>query len=95
MAKFEKGHKKVGGKTIGTPNVKTQAWEQLGDFITETGAERAKEIMQTCTPEKFMIYYPMLLEYFKPKQNRTQTDLNINQLTAPIVLVHKVDDNIS
>lgn len=67
--KFEAGNK---GKPKGAKSHKTLAWEFLGDFITETGAERVKEILSDCPPEKFMVYYPLLLEYFKPKLARTE-----------------------
>ena len=71
MAKgFQKGHE--GHKPKGAKSEKTLAWEHLGEFITESGAERVKEILGTCPPDKFMVYYPLLLEYFKPKLARTE-----------------------
>ena len=69
MGKFEKGNP---GKPKGAKSEKTLAWEHLGDFITEAGAERVKEILSNCPPDKFMVYYPLLLEYFKPKLARTE-----------------------
>lgn len=69
MGKFEKGNK---GKPKGAISEKTIAWQNLGEFITESGAERVKDILATCPPDKFMVYYPMLLEYFKPKLARTE-----------------------
>lgn len=72
------------GRGKGTKNVasirKNMAWAELGDFFTNAGAERAAKIMMTCTDAEFMRYYQSLLEYFKPKQARTE---NYNtELTA-------------
>lgn len=78
------------GKPPGTKSKKTLAWEQLGEFITESGAERVKKILSECPPEKFMIYYPMLLEYFKPKLARTDT-LNLPKDTEPLNIIKIVD----
>lgn len=72
------------GKPVGTKSEKTLAWEQLGEFITEVGAQRVKDILLKCTPDKFMVYYPILLEYFKPKQQRVETNLNIQDNSLEI-----------
>lgn len=73
---FEKGNT---GKPKGAKSQKTLAWEHLGDFITESGAERVKEILSNCPPDKFMVYYPLLLEYFKPKLARTESKIEGEQ----------------
>jgi hypothetical protein len=73
--KYKKGESgNPAGKPKGAINEKTKAWEQLGDFITETGADRVKDILTTCTNDQFMFYYPMLLEYFKPKRARVDKE---------------------
>lgn len=82
---FKKGESgNLNGKPKGTKSEKTLAWEHLGDFITEAGAERVKQILSTCSPDKFMVYYPILLEYFKPKQQRVETNLNIQDNSLEI-----------
>lgn len=86
--KFEKGHK--GYKPVGAKSEKTLAWEQLGEFITEAGAGRVKKILAECPPEKFMIYYPMLLEYFKPKLARVD-NLDLPNDTKPLTKIEIVD----
>ena len=89
MAKgFQKGHE--GFKPKGAKSEKTLAWEHLGEFITETGAERVKKILSDCAPDKFMIYYPMLLEYFKPKLARTDT-LKLPEDSEPLNVIKIVD----
>lgn len=80
--KGQSGNKK--GKPVGTKSEKTLAWERLGDFITETGAERVKEILEDCSQKDFMIYYPMLLEYFKPKQQRVENTIKTEDTNIEI-----------
>lgn len=85
---FVVGHK--GAKPKGAIHSKTKAWENLGEFITEAGAERVKEILATCPPDKFLMYYTMLLEYFKPKLARVDT-LDLDKDTKPLTVIEIVD----
>lgn len=75
---FKKGHKKVEGSGMqkGQVTSKTQAWDSLGDFLTEEGAEKAREIIRNAPPEKFMLYYTMFIEYFRPKRSREDSSGN-------------------
>ncbi len=77
---FKKGQKKIGGKKKGTKNQKTLEWEEFGRHLLEYGLPRAQEILSKSTPDKFMEYFPKLLEYFKPKLGRTELkgELNVN-----------------
>lgn len=72
--KFLKGS---GGKPKGSFSKKTHAWMQLGDFITESGAQRAVSVMKNADDKEFMTMYTSLLDYFKPKMARTINE-NIN-----------------
>lgn len=85
---FEKGHK--GFKPKGAVSKKTEAWKHLGEFITEAGAERVKEILRTAPPDKFMLYYTTLLEYFKPKLARVD-NLQLDEETKPLTIIEIVD----
>ncbi len=67
-----KGHK--GFKPRGAISAKTIAWNNLGDFITEQGAERLKRILAESDDATFMKVYIQLIEYFKPKQSRIEPD---------------------
>jgi hypothetical protein len=58
------------GKARGTVSRRIQLWNELGEYLTTEGAERAVEILRTCPDEEFMVYYIKLCEYFKPKQSR-------------------------
>ncbi len=83
---FKKGHK--GYKPKGAVSEKTKAWENLGEFITETGAERIKTILASCEPEDFIKYYTLLLEYFKPKLGRVENKVEQKvqgQLTINVI----------
>ena len=51
---------------------------------------RVKEILSNCTPDKFMVYYPLLLEYFKPKLARVDK-LDLDKDTPPLTKIEIVD----
>lgn len=82
---FSKGQSgNLAGKPKGTKSHKTIAWEQLGDFITDSGAERVKDILTNCTKKEFMVWYPLLLEYFKPKQQRVENTIKTEDSSIEI-----------
>ena len=82
-----KGHK--GYKPKGSVSSKTIAWNNLGDFITEQGAERLKRIMNESDDATFMKVYIQLLEYFKPKQSRTELE-KINDEQRTLIIQREV-----
>jgi hypothetical protein len=92
--KFGKGHKKVGGIKKGQVQKRTRAWDQLGEFFTQAGAERAKDIMIKADDKEFMIYYDKLIEYFKPKLQRTDLTTDGEKIipTAPPQIIIKLDN---
>ncbi len=63
---------KKSGKTL-----KTRQWEALGDFLTEKGAERAMEVLDSLADMDYLEQYGKLLNYFKPKQQSTSIDANV------------------
>ena len=68
-----KGTIKTGGKVKGSKNKKTLEWEEFGrTLVGAKNLERAVHIMETSEPALFMKYFANLLEYFKPKLNRTE-----------------------
>lgn len=69
------------GKPRGAVSEKTKMWEALGKMITEGGAERALNFLEKVDDETFMKYYLMLLEYFKPKLQRS--DITSNEKPQP------------
>lgn len=90
---FEKGHK--GFKQVGALSQKTKAWEQLGDFITDAGAMRVKQILATCDEETFLKYYGQFMEYFKPKLSRSEAkvDASLNMQGSLTIQVLNESDN--
>lgn len=87
--KFTKGNP---GKPKGAVSAKTKAWEQLGDFLTNEGAERAKEVMMKAPPKEFMLYFSMFLEFFKPKHSRSDVNQN-NTGTTEIIIRRESTDS--
>ena len=60
------------GKPKGIKNKKTLEWEQLGEAIQNAHTERFNKILENLPDEKFSDKYLQILEYFKPKQQRTE-----------------------
>lgn len=83
--KFEKGHKKVGGRQTGSKNERTLQWEALGEAIVTTHTERFNTILASLNDEDFMDRYLQSLEYFKPKLQRSEVK-NTGESTTKITL---------
>lgn len=75
----------AGKKSRRGKSKKTLLWEQLGNFITEEGAKEyllyLKELRKT-DKKKFAEEYRAILEYFKPKQQRTELKGEIDNKTT-------------
>ena len=66
---FEKGNTFAKNKG---KHEKTKQWEALGESIATTHTERFNAILVGSDDETFLKYYTLILEYFKPKQARTE-----------------------
>ncbi len=55
-------------------HLKTKQWEALGEFITQEGAERFADIMNTSDNDTFIDMYLKALNYFKPKINQNYNE---------------------
>tara|TARA_R110000868_G_scaffold25972_2_gene100618 strand:+ start:901 stop:1152 length:252 start_codon:yes stop_codon:yes gene_type:complete len=80
----------MSGNTGGNIHKKTRAWNELGDFFTKAGAERAMDIMMASEDVDFMKYYDNLLEYFQPKLARSE-NVNKNENKIEGVTVQIID----
>ncbi len=60
------------GRPNGAKSEKTLQWEALGEALLTKHSERANKILETMPDDKFLDNYGKLLEYFKPKQARTE-----------------------
>jgi hypothetical protein len=67
-----KGNKYSTGRPSGSKNERTMQWEALGEALLTKHSERANKILETMPDDKFLDNYGKLLEYFKPKQARTE-----------------------
>lgn len=72
MGKFEKGHKKLGGKKIGTPNKKSQQWEVFADYCVNGGLEKFQRELDALNGKTFVDAFTNLLEFHKPKLSRAE-----------------------
>lgn len=78
---FVKGRAKTGGITKGQQWKKTLEWEDFGQKLMQIGLPRMLDIMEQSTDEEFAKHFKDLLEYFKPKMQRTE----ITQQTQHVV----------
>lgn len=81
MGKFEKGHKKLGGKKIGTPNKKSQQWEVFADYCVNGGLEKFQRELDALNGKTFVDAFTNLLEFHKPRLSRTTV---VGDATEPI-----------
>ena len=80
-----KGHtNNPNGRPVGSKNERTIMWEQLGEYVVTSGAERAMAILASMDEAEFLHYYLTMLEYFKPKQARTQV---VGDKEAPVQII--------
>jgi hypothetical protein len=72
------------GRPVGSKNARTQEWEAIKDAIMTTHTERANRVLASMEDDKFLDAYLKLLEYFKPKMQRSEivssdnTEVHIN-----------------
>jgi hypothetical protein len=77
------------GRPNGAVNKRTEMWNQLGEYVVTSGAQRAMTILGDMDDEDFLHYYLTMLEYFKPKQAR-QTIVGENDAPVQIIINDKL-----
>lgn len=90
---FKKGHS--GAKPKGAKHEKTKQWEALGEAIVTTHAERFNDILEKSDDSNFQKYYTMILEYFKPKQQRTEVDAKVEVIERELPPFMKANESKS
>ena len=76
------------GKPKGVKAKKTVEWENFGKELTSHGVIRAKKIMDKAKDDQFMDYFFKLIEYFKPKLERTElTGSGGKDLIPPTIVI--------
>ena len=76
---FQKGNTLSVGK--GRKGYDEEAWKNIGSFLVTEGAEAYVMIMRENireNPDKFVVMFHTVLEYFKPKLARKEIDVNNN-----------------
>jgi hypothetical protein len=72
------------GRPNGAVNKRTEMWNQLGEYVVTSGAQRAMTILGDMDDEDFLHYYLTMLEYFKPKQARQTI---VGESDAPVQII--------
>jgi len=76
------------GRNPGDKNAKTMQWELMGEYLTDAGIQRYKELMDRAEGEDFIKYFMQLIEFFKPKLARKElTGKDGEELKLPIIQV--------
>jgi hypothetical protein len=79
---FTKGQQKIerSGMKLGQKSAKAEAWERIGEYLITEGSERYLRIISEMPDDKFVKEFQSIIEYFKPKLNRSYNDIAINQV---------------
>lgn len=72
MAKFEKGHTKIGGRPAGTPNKTTEQLRGFWQLLLEENEGRIKKELSTLEGKDFLNAIFQMTEYVLPKLQRTE-----------------------
>lgn len=56
----------------GVKNAKTIQWELMGEYLTDAGIKRYKELMENANAEDFPKLFMQVVEFFKPKLARKE-----------------------
>ena len=86
---FKKGHK--GLKPVGAISQKTKAWEELGEYIAQDGAQRYMVALKRLEDDKFVDRFEHVLEFFKPKLARKEVTGSNGEPIKQSITVEFVD----
>ena len=92
MPKYKKGESgNIKGRPKGSKSEKVKAWDELGEYIVGEGAERYMALLTDLGNDEFLKRFENILEYFKPKQQRTDITSGGEALKPP--QINFVDEN--
>lgn len=80
------------GKLKGTKTQKTKAWEAIGEYLIGDGAERYKKYLLELSEKDFSVEFKAIIEYFKPKLNRTDLDLKSKSKQIERIYINTPDN---
>lgn len=94
------GHKKAGGRQLGTPNKKSLAADKILEKLNNKGAKDFDKIWNGLKPKEQMDAILKALPFSKPQmarienENRTPQEININFIAATPENVKQIDNTI-
>lgn len=91
--KFKKGQSgNPAGRPRGSKDKKTEHWEQLGEYLINQGAERFMRLLEESDDKEFKKDFALILQYFKPKQIRSDNTHTWNG-ELPKIIIQSADGN--
>lgn len=79
------------GRPKGIPNVRTEKWLQLCDYLMDPGITRLMNAMNQLEPKEFVDAYTKILCYIKPKLS--SVDANMNGEGLKIIIKNELEDD--
>ena len=75
------------GRPKGSISAKVTAWNNIGEFIANQGAERLVEYLKTTNEKDYADCYLKILEYFKPKLARQELTGKDGEALFPVPIM--------
>ena len=82
----------AGSKSRRGKGLRTKQWEALGESIMNEHTQRFNSILKELDDEKFIDFYLKTIEYFQPKLQRSELDIELdpnNINIPPIEFINK------
>lgn len=95
--KFQEGHKKLGGRKKGSKNKKTLLLDSFAQTIIEDGMQRFQKQLSKLKGKQYVNAYLALLEYVKPKLQRSSITMELDRLSDEQVdeIYRKIISNLN
>jgi hypothetical protein len=91
---FKKGDKKPksAGRVKGTPNKRTEKWEDFVEYCLNGGLEKFQEELSKLEGEKYVNAFTNLIEYHKPKLARSDVNHSGDiTIVPPVIKIQPLD----
>ena len=86
-----KGTPKTGGRQAGTPNKVTETLKEFVVNLLDDNREQIKDDLKALRPKDRLAVLERFMQYVIPKQQAVNADVDFNELSKEIVIVHKGD----